>query len=91
MTAHAEVIDRAIRLVPANAVVSVENGVGSHLSARRVVYLFPYVDDAQYVVIDLARYRPGSRVRATALAFSRNRDYSLLFSDDGVTVYRRVH
>ena len=32
-----------------------------------------------------------SRVRATALAFSRNRDYSLLFSDDGVTVYRRVH
>ena len=91
MTAHAAVIDRAIRLVPANAVVSVENGVGSHLSARRVVYLFPYVDDAQYVVIDLARYRPGSRVRATALAFSRNRDYSLLFSDDGVTVYRRVH
>jgi uncharacterized membrane protein len=98
VTAHAAVIDRAIRLIPANAVVSAENGIGSHLSARRVVYVFPYVGNAQYVVTDArkawyydSRDKIGlARRLAIVAALAKNPRYVTVFSAGGVTVYRRV-
>jgi uncharacterized membrane protein len=90
MTAHAAVIERAIRLVPPGAIVSAQNRIGSHLSARRVVYLFPYVGNARYVIVDATGFEPHSRIRAVALALVRDSRYVLLFSHDGVTVYRRT-
>jgi uncharacterized membrane protein len=98
VTAHAAVIDRAIRLIPANAVVSAENGIGSHLSARRVIYVFPYVGNAQYVVTDArktwyydSRDKIGlARRAAIVAALAKNPRYVSVFSTGGVTVYRRV-
>jgi uncharacterized membrane protein len=42
----------AVRLVPANARVSVTNHLGSQLAARRYLYVFPVVQDANWVVVD---------------------------------------
>jgi uncharacterized membrane protein len=98
MTSHAAVVDRALRLIPANAVVSAENKVGSHLSARRVVYTFPYIGDAQYIVIDNVRpwyFDSGAPAdlqlrRTIALALAKDPRYTVVFSAGGVIVYRRV-
>jgi len=90
MTAHAAAIERAIRLVPPGAIVSAQNRIGSHLSARRVVYLFPYVGNARYVVVDATGFELRSRARAVALALAQDSRYVPLFSRDGVTVYRRT-
>ena len=97
MTVHAAVIDRAVRLIPAGTVVSAENGVGSHVSARRVVYDFPYVGNARYVITDGwhawyydSRAKAGlARRRAVVRALAADPRYARIFSHDGVTVYRR--
>jgi hypothetical protein len=52
---HARAAQRAVDLVPSGAAVSATNGLGSHLSARREIYLFPVVRDARWVVRRRAR------------------------------------
>jgi len=52
---HDTVLNQAIKLIPKDAVITVNNNVGSHLSARRRVYVFPYVGDARYVIVDEKR------------------------------------
>jgi hypothetical protein len=42
----------AVSLVPAGVAVSATNHLGSHLSARRYVYVFPTIKRANWVVID---------------------------------------
>jgi uncharacterized membrane protein len=52
---HAKVLDEAAATIPDGAVVSVNNNVGSHLSARRVVFVFPEYEGAEYVIVDESR------------------------------------
>ena len=54
-TGHAAVLDMAVAMVPDGVTASVNNNVGSHLSARRVVYTFPDYAGAKYVVVDQSR------------------------------------
>ncbi|MFL5963908.1 MAG: DUF2079 domain-containing protein [Gaiellaceae bacterium] len=42
----------AVSLVPADAKVSTTNHLGSHLAARRYLYVFPVLRNADWVVID---------------------------------------
>jgi uncharacterized membrane protein len=51
---HREAQRHAVGLVPKNARVSVTNHLGSQLSARRYVYMFPNVDRANWIVVDTA-------------------------------------
>lgn len=50
---HERALARTLDVVPADVVVSAQNNLFSHLSQRPVVYLFPTVADADYVVVDL--------------------------------------
>jgi uncharacterized membrane protein len=91
---HDRVTDRALRLIPDDAVVSATNSLGSHLSARRRFLSFPYIEDAQWVAAD--ETQPGYADRwdplATATdlaALRRNPDWRLVFSEDGVLVFKR--
>jgi hypothetical protein len=92
---HDRITDRALRLIPDGAVVSATNSLGSHLSGRRRFLSFPYIQDAQWVAAD--ETQPGYADRwdpeATAEALSRlrrNPNWRLVFSDDGVLVFRRI-
>ncbi len=49
---HAKVLDEAVATIPDGVVVSVNNNVGSHLSARRRVLTFPAYEGAAYVIVD---------------------------------------
>jgi uncharacterized membrane protein len=94
VASHDRVTDQALLLIPDDAVVSATNSLGSHLSARRRFLSFPYIEDAQWVAAD--ETQPGYADRwdplATATdlaALRRNPDWRLVFSEDGVLVFKR--
>jgi hypothetical protein len=94
VASHDRATDRALRLIPGGDVVSATNSLGSHLSARKRFLSFPVIDDAQWVAAD--ETQPGYADRwdplATATdlaALRRNPDWRLVFSEDGVLVFKR--
>jgi uncharacterized membrane protein len=94
VTAHDEIANHAVSLVPAGAVVSSTNVLGAHLSARRRVLSLPKLGDATWVVADETRSSYADRVAplpsAAALARLRESpDWRLVFSEDGVLVFHK--
>jgi uncharacterized membrane protein len=94
VTDHDAVAERALRLVPGDAVVAATNSLGAHLSARRRFLSFPFFEDAAWIAAD--ETQPGYADRyaplPTALQLAwlrRNPDWSLVFEEDGVLVFRR--
>ena len=95
--ARVAALDDAVALVPASVPVTVTNRVGAHLSARRVVHLFPAREDAEWAVLDT---RDPSNATAswigpvpfaTQLArLDRDPSWRLVFEREGVRVYREV-
>ncbi len=50
---HERALARILDLIPPDAIVSAQSGIFPHLSRRPVIYLFPTIADAEYVVLDL--------------------------------------
>ena len=74
--------------------MSATNALGAHLSARRRIFSFPVLREAEWVVVDTRRLtyldslRP-ERARPALAALRRNPDWRLVFAEDGVLVFRR--
>jgi uncharacterized membrane protein len=95
VTEHDRVAARALRLIPDSAVVSATNSLGAHLSARRRVLSFPYLQDARWVAAD--ETAPGYADRLaplpTAVQLSwlrRNPEWRLVFERDGILIFERL-
>jgi len=91
---HDRIARQALQAIPDRAVVSATNSLGAHLSARRRILSFPYIQDAEWVAAD--RTRPGYADRIAPAATSarlralrRDPGWSLVFGQDGVFVFRR--
>jgi uncharacterized membrane protein len=95
VTDHDRIAARALKLIPKSAVVSATNTLGAHLSARRRVLSFPYVQDATWIAADETqpgyadRYAPLPTALALA-ALRRDPDWRLVFEQDGVLVFNRT-
>ena len=94
VTDHDRIAQRALRLIPSDDVVSATNTLGAHLSARRRVLSFPYLEDSKWIAAD--ETQPGYADRyapipaATQLAaLRRNPEWQLMFEEDGILVFRR--
>ena len=94
VTEHDRIAASALRLIPAKAVVSATNTLGAHLSARRRVLSFPYIQDATWVAAD--ETSPGYADRLAPLptavqlsSLRRNPDWRLVFERDGILVFHR--
>jgi uncharacterized membrane protein len=92
---HDRIAARALTLIPKNAVVSATNTLGAHLSARRRVLSFPYLQDATWIAADETQPGYGDRYAPlpTALALAalrRDADWRLVFERDGVLVFNRA-
>lgn len=92
---HAKVLDEAVAMIPDGAVVSVNNNVGSHLSARRVVFVFPEFEGAEYVIVDESH--PGFYDRVNATLHQEvlgklvlDQRYQSVYARDDVYVFKRV-
>jgi len=95
VTRHDRIAARALRLIPEHAVVSATNSLGAHLSARRRILSFPFLQDATWVAAD--ETQPGYSDRIAPLPTAaqlvwlrRNPAWRLVFEQDGVLVFRRV-
>lgn len=92
---HSEVLDMAVGMIPAGVPISVNNNVGSHLSARRVVYTFPDYEGADYVVVD--QTRPSVYDRTDRVLYDQalgrlvlDPRYQSVFARDKVFVFKRL-
>ncbi len=54
VTAHDRLAAEVLGVIPADAAVSAGNSLNPHLAARRRLYLFPEVRDAEYVAVDVS-------------------------------------
>jgi uncharacterized membrane protein len=95
VSAHDRIAARALQLIPDDAVVSATNSLGAHLSARRRVLSFPFLQDATWIAAD--ETQPGYADRYAPLATAeqlvwlrRNPEWKLVFEQDGVLVFRRL-
>ena len=91
---HEAAARRALAIVPDRAPVSATNALGAHLSARRRIFSFPVLREAEWVVVDTRRLtfldslRP-ERARPALAALRSDPDWRLVFAEDGVLVFRR--
>lgn len=95
VTRHDEIAASALRLIPAGAPVAATNSLGGHLSARRRVLSFPFLEDAEWIAADETQPGYSDRVAylPTAVQLSwlrRNPSWRLVFERDGVLVFKRV-
>jgi len=95
VTEHDRIAARALSLIPKSAVVSATNTLGAHLSARKRVLSFPFVQDATWIAAD--ETQPGYSDRYAPLptaiglaALRRNPDWRLVFEQDGVLIFNRA-
>jgi uncharacterized membrane protein len=92
---HDRIAARALRVIPAAAVVTATNSLGAHLSERRRVLSFPVIGDAEWLAVDEQRPSLGDQ---NASAEGRRRiervvrdgHWHVVFADDGVMILRRV-
>ena len=94
VTDHDRIAERALRLIPDDAVVSATNSLGAHLSARRRFLSFPFLQDATWIAAD--ETQPGYADRYAPLPTAlqlvwlrRNPGWRLVFEQDGILVFRR--
>jgi uncharacterized membrane protein len=94
VTDHDRIAQRALQLIPSGAVVSATNTLGAHLSARRRVLSFPYLEDSKWIAADETqpgyadRYAPIPTAIQLA-ALRRSPEWQLVFEEDGILVFRR--
>ena len=95
VTDHDRIAARALKLIPKSAVVSATNTLGAHLSARKRVLSFPFVQDATWIAAD--ETQPGYADRYAPLptaielaSLRRNPDWRLVFEQDGVLIFNRA-
>lgn len=95
VTEHDRITASALQLIPDDAVVSATNSLGAHLSARRRILSFPYVQDATWIAAD--ETQPGYADRLAPLPSAaqlvwlrRNPAWRLVFEQDGVLIFHRV-
>jgi hypothetical protein len=92
---HDEIAARALRLIPPGVPVAATNSLGAHLSARRRVLSFPFVEDADWIAADETQPGYSDRIAylPTAVQLSwlrRSPSWRLVFEQDGVLVFKRA-
>jgi uncharacterized membrane protein len=91
---HDAAARRALALVPGGAPVSATNALGAHLSARRRIFSFPVLREAEWVAVDERRLTfldslEPRRARPALAALRRDPRWEQVFAENGVLVLRR--
>jgi uncharacterized membrane protein len=79
ITAHNQLVTRFAQQIPADAVVSAQMPLHPHLSSRALIYPFPTINDAEYVLVDVT-------ARPTMHPNDLKSTIQKLVSDDGFGV-----
>jgi len=92
ITRHAELGRQLAATIPAHASVSASSALYPHLSQRAGAFMFPTLNDAEYVLVDVAGSAypsgPGGIHRRLRELLS-NGEYRLLAAEDGFVMLKR--
>lgn len=93
-TAHTQLADRFIAMIPPNASVSAQSDLAPHLSNRRYLYLFPYqMAQADYVALDVTGniypFMMRSDYAQYVKALLADKDYHVVAAQDGYLLFKR--
>jgi uncharacterized membrane protein len=98
---HVAALDRAVEFVPDGVPVSASNRVGSHLAARRYLYVLPTIERAEWIVLDTSdlwqpderlpalRERTPAELEELRREIAADRAWTQVFAEDGVYVFRK--
>ena len=94
ITAHTELAQHFIDMIPSTASVSAQSRLVPHLSQRLNVYMFPYADDrAAYILLDVTGDKyPYFNVQAYTREVKKvlqSRNYGILASGNGYFLLKR--
>jgi uncharacterized membrane protein len=82
----------ALALVPPSVPVAASNQLGAYVSARRYVYVFPFIRNARWIVID--RNNPSvvspTEYRRAVTRIDADRRWKRVYSSHGIQVLRKV-
>jgi len=83
--------EHAVSLVPEGAPVSATNQLGSHLSDRRDIFVFPTVSRAQWIVADTndRMYHRPAVMRGDVRKYESDRTWQVVFHSHGVVVLHK--
>ncbi|MBN1994984.1 MAG: DUF2079 domain-containing protein [Anaerolineae bacterium] len=97
VTGHHQKAEQMLRLIPSQAAVAAQNNLVPRLSQRQWIFILPKVSHqgkpADYLALDmqssLTPYRYVEEYCAQLAKFVDNPDYGLIFSDDGLLLFKR--
>lgn len=91
---HDRIAARQLKLIPPAAPVTATNALGAHLSARRQIFSFPYLRQADWVIVDEQKPslgdhndKQGGLRRIQQLRHDHR--FRLVSAADGVLIFRR--
>ncbi len=92
VTDHHRLAGELIALVPQDAIVSAQSRLNPHLSQRERIYMFPRVDDAEYVFFDVTAdswpIHPNDQRRLFASLVTEE-GFGVLAAEDGYVLLHR--
>jgi hypothetical protein len=91
VTAHNRLLERFARQIPADAALSAQTPLHPHLSSRALIYPFPMVNDAAYVLLDVTA-RPTMHPNDLQRAFQSlvsNGGFGVLDAADGYILLKK--
>ncbi len=92
VTEHDRLANRFVALVPQEAVVSAQSKLNPHLSQREKIYMFPRVEDAEYVFFDVTAdswpIHPNDQYRQYRTLVTEE-GFGVLAAEDGYILLQR--
>jgi uncharacterized membrane protein len=91
VSAHNRLFARFAAQIPPDAVVSTTGSLNPHLSHRRVLYRYPNVQDAQYVLLDVSESATSNPIdfRVAYNALVEGETFGVVDAADGYVLLRR--
>lgn len=91
-TAHQRLTQQMLAAIPPAAAVSTQTGLYPHLSQRRKAYLFPAINDAEYILVDVTASAYPSSMDEVAQAIRTllvSAEFRVLAAQDGLILLKR--
>jgi uncharacterized membrane protein len=92
VTAHDRLAEEFVSLVPEDAIVSAQSRLNPHVSQREKIYMFPRVEDAEYVFFDVTAdswpIHPNDQWRLYQ-SLATEEGFGVLEAKDGYILLRR--
>jgi uncharacterized membrane protein len=89
-----EVLKQALDKIPQKASVSAQNSIVPHLAFRDEIYLFPKINDSEYIILNfnddnLWPIKNLNDLKQEKNKIDQNKNYELIFFKKGIYLYRR--